>query len=89
MVRDAPPGSTATASPREAGGNCASVPRRHKGVSMDLLHDNCGGLIETFDPEDYGLCTECGTEGYFRVIREDPSEDAVYAVFHDVICVRQ
>lgn len=38
---------------------------------MDLLHENCGGLIETFGDDDYGMCEECGEEGHFRVVREE------------------
>lgn len=56
---------------------------------MDLLHENCGGEIETFDPEDYGMCTECGEEGHFKVVREEPEQRAVFAMFYYTTCFRE
>jgi hypothetical protein len=53
---------------------------------MDFQHEDCGGLIETLDPENYGMCTVCGAEGYFKVIREE--EGAVYVIFYKPTCVR-
>lgn len=53
---------------------------------MDFLHEDCGGLIETFDPENYGMCTVCGAEGCFRVIRE--ADGAVYVIFYEVVTIR-
>ncbi len=47
---------------------------------MDLLHLSCGGLIETFVEDWYGLCQACGEEGYFKVVKEKEDD---YAFFYD------
>ena len=53
---------------------------------MDLLHEVCEGTIEVFSSENYGLCSECCQEGYFRITREDENS---YAEFTEIICNRQ
>jgi hypothetical protein len=52
-----------------------------------LLHENCDGLVETFKEKDYGLCQECGTEGYFVVtVKED---DVTFVSFTKVTANRK
>ena len=36
-----------------------------------ILHKKCYGTITIFTPKTYGLCNECGTEGYFEIYDED------------------
>lgn len=51
------------------------------------LHEECEGLIETLTPKNYGLCQECGTEGYFIVTKTE--EDIDYVTFTKITVVRK
>jgi hypothetical protein len=53
---------------------------------MELLQESCEGTIEVFSSENYGLCSECCQEGYFRITREDENS---YAEFTEITCNRQ
>lgn len=52
-----------------------------------LLHDKCQGLVETFKGKNYGLCQECGTEGYFEIVKTE--DDVKYVAFKQVTVVRK
>ena len=52
-----------------------------------LLHEECGGLIEIFKPKNYGLCQECGKEGYF--VNTKIEEDIVYVEFTKITVIRK
>ena len=56
---------------------------------MDLLHENCGGEIEVFKERNYGLCQECGEEGYFRVVFEIQEEKITCVMFYETTCSRK
>lgn len=52
-----------------------------------LLHEKCEGSVETFNEKKYGLCQECGTEGYFQIVRKE--DDIIYVRFEQVTVIRK